>query len=70
MGNEKAIRIQTSVLNAMEKKLLVAIASRMPRQVTSDTLTVIGVLGAVVCFIGFAVPLARRHRALHQLVRR
>jgi phosphatidylglycerophosphate synthase len=55
MGNEKAIRIQTSVLNAMEKKLLVAIASRMPRQVTSDTLTVIGVLGAVVCFIGFVL---------------
>ena len=55
MGNEKAIRIQTSVLNAMEKKLLVAIACRMPRQVTSDTLTVIGVLGAVVCFIGFVL---------------
>lgn len=55
MGNEKAIRIQTSVLNAMEKKLLVAIASRMPRQVTSDTLTLIGVLGAVVCFIGFVL---------------
>jgi len=53
MGNEKAVRIQTSLLNALEKKLLVAIASRMPRKVTSDTLTVIGVLGASVCFIGF-----------------
>ena len=53
MGNEKAVRIQTSVLNALEKKLLVAIANRMPRKVTSDTLTLIGVLGAVVCFIGF-----------------
>ncbi|MBO7497693.1 MAG: CDP-alcohol phosphatidyltransferase family protein [Bacteroidaceae bacterium] len=53
MGNEKAVRIQTSVLNATEKKLLVAIANRMPRKVTSDTLTFIGVLGAVVCFIGF-----------------
>ena len=55
MGNEKAIRIQTSVLNALEKKLLVSIASRMPKQVTSDTLTLIGVLGAVVCFIGFVL---------------
>ena len=55
MGNEKAIRIQTSVLNALEKKVLVAIASRMPRKVTSDTLTVIGVMGAVVCFIGFVL---------------
>jgi len=53
MGNEKAVRIQTSVLNALEKKILVAIANRMPKQVTSDTLTIIGVMGAVVCFIGF-----------------
>ena len=53
MGNEKAVRIQTSILNATEKKILVAIANRMPRKVTSDTLTFIGVLGAVVCFIGF-----------------
>ena len=53
MGNEKAVRIQTSILNATEKKVLVWIANRMPRKVTSDTLTLIGVLGAVVCFAGF-----------------
>lgn len=53
MGNEKATRIQTSVLNALEKKVLVAIATRMPKKVTSDTLTAIGVAGAFVSFLGF-----------------
>ena len=55
MGNEKATRIQTSLLNAAEKKVLVAIAERMPRKVTSDTLTAIGVLGAFIAFIGFVL---------------
>lgn len=53
MGNEKATRIQTSLLNALEKKVLVAIATRMPRKVTSDTLTLMGVAGAIVTFLGF-----------------
>lgn len=53
MGNEKAVRIQTSLLNAWEKKTLVSIASRMPRKVTSDTLTLIGILGSIITFVGF-----------------
>lgn len=53
MGNEKATRIQTSVLNGLEKKVLVSIANRMPRKVTSDTLTLIGMGGAVLSFVGF-----------------
>lgn len=55
MGNEKAARIQTSILNAAEKKALVWLAERQPRWMTSDTLTYIGVLGAFICSLGFAL---------------
>ena len=50
MENNKAdaIRIQTSVLNALEKKVLVWLAERQPRWITSDILTYIGTFGAVV----------------------
>lgn len=55
MENNKvdAVRIQTSVLNALEKKVLVWLAQRQPRWVTSDMLTYIGVLGAVVIAAGY-----------------
>lgn len=46
-------RIQTSVLNAAEKKALVWMAGRMPRWVTSDMLTVIGILGAIIIAVGY-----------------
>lgn len=46
-------RIQTSVLNAAEKKALVWLAERMPRWVTSDMLTAIGTLGAVIIALGY-----------------
>lgn len=55
MGNEKAVRIQTSFLNAAEKKTLVWLAHRQPRWMTSDMLTYIGVLGAAVCALGYAL---------------
>lgn len=47
MGKENAERIQTSLLNAAEKKLLVWLAERQPAWVTSDFLTYVGVAGAV-----------------------
>ena len=55
MENNKAdaIRIQTSVLNALEKKVLVWLAERQPRWITSDILTYIGTLGAVVIAAGY-----------------
>ena len=55
MENNKAdaVRIQTSVLNALEKKVLVWLAERQPRWVTSDMMTFIGVLGAVVIAVGY-----------------
>lgn len=53
MGNEKAERIQTSFLNAAEKKALIWLAHRQPRWMTSDLLTYIGVLGAAICALGY-----------------
>lgn len=47
MGNENAERIQTSILNRMEKKALVWMAERLPGWVTSDMLTWLGVAAAV-----------------------
>ena len=46
-------RIQTSVLNGVEKKVLVWLAERQPRWMTSDILTGIGVVGAVVVALGY-----------------
>lgn len=53
MGKETSARVQTSLLNAAEKKALVWLAERQPRWVTSDFLTYVGVLGAVICAAGF-----------------
>ncbi len=48
-------RIQTSVLNAAEKKALVWMGERMPRWVSSDMMTSIGTIGAVVIALGYAL---------------
>ena len=55
MENNKAdaVRIQTSILNALEKKVLVWLAKRQPKWMTSDDLTCIGVFGAVVIAAGY-----------------
>ena len=55
MGSEKAERIQTSFLNAIEKKALIWLAHRQPSWVTSDMLTYFGMFGAVVCALGYAL---------------
>ncbi|MDE6010065.1 MAG: CDP-alcohol phosphatidyltransferase family protein [Muribaculaceae bacterium] len=47
MANENAERIQTSLLNGLEKKALVWLAERQPKWMTSDTLTYFGVAAAV-----------------------
>lgn len=53
-GNKAdAVRIQTSILNALEKKVLVWLAERQPKWMTSDILTFIGVFGAVVIAAGY-----------------
>jgi len=55
MTNTKAdaVRIQTSFLNALEKKALVWLAERQPKWMTSDILTYIGTFGAVVIAAGY-----------------
>ncbi len=58
MNNEdkkQAARIQTSILNPLEKKVLVWLAERMPAWVTSDMLTCVGFLGALVMAAGYAL---------------
>ena len=47
MGNENAERIQTSLLNRLEKKALVWFAEHMPEWVTSDMLTWLGLAAAI-----------------------
>lgn len=53
MKQEQSKRIQTSLLNGVEKRVLVWLAQRQPRWITSDMLTAIGVVGAVVVAIGY-----------------
>lgn len=48
-----AVRIQTSFLNALEKKLLVWLAEKQPKWVTSDMMSYLGVFGAVVIATGY-----------------
>ena len=53
-GNKAdAVRIQTSILNAAEKKILVWLAERQPKWITSDILTYIGTFGAVMIAAGY-----------------
>ena len=52
---KQSVRIQTSILNAAEKKLLVWIAERLPRCMTSNHLTFIGMFGALVVALGYAL---------------
>ena len=55
METKQAVRIQTSFLNAVEKKVLVWIAERLPRWVSSDLLSAIGFVGAVIIAAGFVL---------------
>lgn len=46
-------RIQTSLFNALERKVLVWLAERMPSWVTSDMLTFVGFAGSVIIAAGY-----------------
>ena len=52
---KQANRIQTSILNPYEKKILVYLAERMPAWVTSDMLTILGFVGALIVATGYAL---------------
>lgn len=59
MENEKKTenskRIQTSLLNAAEKKALLWLAERQPKWTDSDMLTFVGHIGAAVVALGFVL---------------
>ena len=55
MTDKSAMRIQNSYLNGVEKKILVWLAERQPKWVVSDTLTVVGIIGAVMIGAGFVL---------------
>ena len=55
MLKEQSKRIQTSVLNSLEKKVLVRLAKMQPRWMTSDILTFIGIVGSVIVAVGYAL---------------
>ena len=52
-------RIQTSLLNPGEKVVLGAIVRKLPSWVTSDQLTGLGVVGALMIAIGYALTYLR-----------
>lgn len=53
INKEQSVRIQTSFLNAAEKKALIWLAERQPKWTDSDMLTFVGHIGAVVIALGF-----------------
>ena len=56
-----AVRIQTSILNALEKKVLVWLAERQPKWMTSDILTYIGTFGALIIAVGYILSSINIH---------
>ena len=52
---QQSQRVQTSILNAPEKKILNWLAARQPDWVTSDMLTAIGSVGALMIGTGYAL---------------
>ena len=54
-SKKQAARIQTSILNPLEKKVLVWLAQRMPKWVTSDMLTLVGFFGSIIMATGYAL---------------
>ncbi len=59
--NENAVRVQTSLLNGLEKKALVFLAKHQPSWVTSDMLTAFGFVGSLVIFSGFVLANINLH---------
>ena len=55
MERKQATRIQSSVLNSLEHKALIWLASRQPKWVTSDMLTIVGTIGAFLIGLGYAL---------------
>lgn len=50
---EQSVRIQTSVLSKVEKRILIWLAQRQPKWVNSDMLTFLGTIGALTIAAGY-----------------
>ena len=55
MEIKQSNRIQTSLINAAEKKALVYLAGKQPKWVTSDHLTILGFVGALIIGAGYVL---------------
>ena len=55
MEIKQSNRIQTSLINAAEKKALVYLAGKQPKWVTSDHLTFLGFVGALIIGAGYVL---------------
>lgn len=55
MERTQAKRIQTSLINSLERKALTWLAARQPKWVTSDMLTIVGTIGAFLIGLGYAL---------------
>ncbi len=55
MERTQAKRIQTSLINSLERKALTWLAARQPKWVTSDMLTIVGTVGAFLIGLGYAL---------------
>ncbi|MBO5780789.1 MAG: CDP-alcohol phosphatidyltransferase family protein [Muribaculaceae bacterium] len=60
-NKENSVRIQTSMLNELEKKALVWLANRQPKWVTSDLLTYIGTFGSIIIATGYILSSINIH---------
>ncbi|RLD57020.1 MAG: CDP-alcohol phosphatidyltransferase [Bacteroidetes bacterium] len=52
-SKKSAERLQNSILNSTEKKVLIWIAKRIPKRINSDHLTIIGFVGALLSAAGY-----------------
>lgn len=55
MKTDNSVRIQTSLLNPIEKKALLWMAPRLPKWVKSDHLTVLGFIGSLIIAAGYCL---------------
>ena len=54
-SQSKHTRVINTITGPLEKKVLNYLASRMPNWVTSDLMTIIGIIGSVIIFVGYSL---------------
>ena len=54
-SQSKHTRVINTLTGPLEKRVLNYLASRMPNWVTSDLMTIVGVIGSVIIFVGYSL---------------